>query len=188
MKLNRDGFGLLEYVLSLVVLGIVAVALSRLQKSTFKGVATALDQSAMARSLYLVQGDLVKDDRYLPAQEFPSDADPLDHATLDKYLDDPEVGQLRCFDRFGGDVKPLPPSTDCAQNLSTFFRVVYAKFRQPDVSFYKNPENPGASPQNELNRLPIGLYRMRVDYSPDKLGKMQKQIFMSRVVTSAIAY
>ncbi len=172
--MNRRGISLIEVVVASVLLGILVMGFMSLQKFLFKGTQTALNQGALVRALALMREDLLRDDRYLPPQEIPSTADPRDPSTLNGLLDDPETAGQKCYTRYGSEV------TACLPAEQAFFKVRYAKFRQPDLSFYDTPTN-------EMNRIPLAFYRVRVEFSPDN-GKTQKTIYFSQYATSVVIY
>lgn len=184
------GFGLLETLIALSIMVIVVAAVTRLQKTIMKGTRNALDISGVARGLFAVQADITQQDRFLPAQEFPDDADPLRPETLDPYVDNMNIAARRCYSVVGIEVKSDPAHPgNCIDSDATYFRIQYVKFRQPDISFYVNrPGNPQAAPNNSINRIPLGHYRMRIDYAPDAKKQMQKKLYLSRYVTSTIVY
>lgn len=186
-RAGRRGFGLLEVILASTLVLVTVTAYLRLQTFVVKGSQAALDVSALTRAMMLVRADLLRDDRFLPPQEIPPGADPSDPRSLDRFLDDPVYSAGRCYARAGTEVAPVASINDCKSNKATFFVVRFAKFRQPDLSFYDNDENPAARPDNELNRIPLGHYRIRVEYSPDS-GKSTKRVFLSQYVTSTIVY
>ena len=182
------GVSLLELLIALTILVIIVGALPRLQSTVIKGTRCALDISSIARALYVVQSDIVRDDRFLPPQEFPDAANPDDPSTLDAFLDDTNISARRCYSRLGVEVPADATYPNCTTNPAAYFRITYAKFRQPDVSFFENSANPQARRDSSFNRIPLSHYRMRVEYYPDGTGQPQKRIFASRLVTSQVVY
>ena len=131
--------------------------------------------------------DITKDDSFLPAQELPAAFNPTNLSTLDAALDDAEQASRKCYTRAVTEVASSDDYPDCKDNPATFFEVAYVKFRQPDVSFFQNAGNAAAAPANELNRIPLGHYRIRLRYTPER-DKPRKEMVFSRLVTSTITY
>ena len=186
MRARQRGVTLLEMLVALAIFSVIVIALMQMQRQLSKGTQVALDINAIGRALYLVQDDIIKNDRYLPPQEFPAAASPIDAQTLDPFLDNANISSIKCYSQVGLAVDPTNATPDCRNNPVTYFRITYAKFRQPDVSFYVNGANPAAAVGNDLNRIPIGHYRMRVDYAPDANRNLTKRMYFSRYVTSTI--
>lgn len=176
---GRSGLALMEVVVASAVLGILVMGWMTFEANSQREIQQSVTRSKVQKVLLIIQSDILRDDRFMPARDVIPEIDnvvPTTEAIEASFTEAAEkyVGH-RCYDDGGVDVP-------CADPRKYF-----------ETSFYKiRVRDRGYPAESDLSRLPLSRINIRVKYRErghaDNEGPQEKIRYFSRLVTATAAY
>ena len=182
MKGER-GFGLLEVIVAVAILGFGVAKLMTLERNYSKGSKWVVEKMGLVKVMRNVFDDLTVNSKFIPP--LPS----YDPANIEAVLNDPLKSGQRCYDRYASNL-PLNRQDQIIGENGCYYLVRFFKVRVVDRNEVVNP-----SANTTLNRIPVSRIIAKVQYlkenndsGPNTLASGTHDLVMSRLITEVIHF
>lgn len=160
---NQKGISITEIIVASAILGVLVFAIMSMKDMVFKMSQGVLQRSSVARIIFAIQEDLVKDVASLP---FRNNATFITGKTFDQKAYESSFNdssaQKACYDKEG---QPIPYTTSSLCE----FKVSYYRVQEVDRTYATSDA-----------QVPLSRLVMRVTYT-DKNTKSPRTVYLSRL-------